>query len=137
MKESDRYLKVVEWSEEDQTYIGSCPELFDGGCHGASEAKVYKELCGIVEEWVEIYKKHGDPLPEPKRRDEYSGKLVVRVGPELHKVLAYRAQIANDSLNNYCVGILRAKAASLSRTRPRRASSPQTAKSRQASLARA
>ena len=65
MKESDRYLKIVEWSEEDQKYIGSCPELFDGGCHGTNKAKVYKELCEIVEEWIEIYKKHGDPLPKP------------------------------------------------------------------------
>ena len=68
MKESDRYLKIVEWSEEDQKYIGSCPELFDGGCHGVNEVKVYKELCEIVDEWIEIYKKHGDPLPEPKHQ---------------------------------------------------------------------
>lgn len=34
MKESDYYLKIVEWSEEDQCYIGYCPGLFLGGCHG-------------------------------------------------------------------------------------------------------
>jgi predicted HicB family RNase H-like nuclease len=111
MKEGDRYLKIVEWSDEDQCYIGSCPELFGGGCHGNDEAKVYKELCQIVDEWIQIYKEDGIPLPEPKRQISYSGKFVVRVGPELHKVLAYRTQIANESLNNYCVGILREEAA--------------------------
>lgn len=25
MKKSDRYLKIVEWSEEDQCYVGTCP----------------------------------------------------------------------------------------------------------------
>jgi len=111
VKEGDRYLKIVEWSDEDQLYIGTCPELFGGGCHGDDEAKVYKELCEIVDEWIEIYKKFGDPLPKPKLNADYSGKFVMRVGPELHKVLAYRAQIANESLNNYCVSILREEAA--------------------------
>ena len=33
MKESDQYHKWVEWSEEDQTYIGKCPDLITG-IHG-------------------------------------------------------------------------------------------------------
>ena len=32
MKISDRYLKIVEWSEEDQCYVSTCPGLFYGGC---------------------------------------------------------------------------------------------------------
>jgi len=111
MKEGDRYLKIVEWSDEDQCYIGTCPELFGGGCDGDDEAKVYKELCEIVDEWIQIYKEDGIPLPEPKKQTKYSGKFVMRVGPELHKILAYRAQIANESLNNYCLGVLREEAA--------------------------
>ncbi|MCL1888187.1 MAG: toxin-antitoxin system HicB family antitoxin, partial [Kiritimatiellaeota bacterium] len=94
MKEGDRYLKIVEWSDEDQCYVGTCPELFGGGCHGNDEANVYKELCGIVDWVIETNKEDGIPLPEPKKRADYSGKFVMRVGPELHKVLAYRAQIA-------------------------------------------
>jgi len=27
MKESARYVKIVEWSEEDQCYVGSSPGL--------------------------------------------------------------------------------------------------------------
>ncbi len=111
MKKSDRYLKIVEWSDEDQVYIGSCPELFIGGCHGNDEAKVYKELCKIVDDVINDYEKDGDPLPEPKKQTNYSGKFVMRVGPELHKVLACRAQIANESLNEYCVNILREESA--------------------------
>lgn len=29
-----RYVRIVEWSDEDECFIGSCPELFYGGCHG-------------------------------------------------------------------------------------------------------
>lgn len=33
MKESDKYHKWIEWSEEDQVYIGKCPDLITG-IHG-------------------------------------------------------------------------------------------------------
>src|SRR5579862_2743311 len=37
MKESARYVKIVEWSNEDQCFVGSCPGLLFGGCHGNDE----------------------------------------------------------------------------------------------------
>ena len=65
MTEASRYLKIVEWSEEDGCFIGSCPELAYGGCHGDDERRVFDQLCQIVEETVEIHKKDGRPLPTP------------------------------------------------------------------------
>ena len=59
MKDSARYLKIVEWSEEDQCYVGSCPGLFLGGCHGDDERKVFEELCDIVEEVVVLFGEDG------------------------------------------------------------------------------
>ena len=44
------HAKIVQWSEEDQCFVGTCPELFLGGVHGADEIKVYRELCEAVEE---------------------------------------------------------------------------------------
>ncbi len=55
MKPSDRYLKIVEWSDEDRCYVGRCPGLMLGGVHGNDEAKVYRELCQVVEEWIDIH----------------------------------------------------------------------------------
>jgi predicted RNase H-like HicB family nuclease len=63
MKDSARYVKIVEWSEEDQCYVGSCPGLLYGGAHGDDEVKVFEELCQIVEEVLEIYRADGRPLP--------------------------------------------------------------------------
>jgi len=63
MKESTRYPKIVEWSDEDQCFVGSAPDLILGGCHGPDERAVFEELCQIVEEAIEIYKKEGKPLP--------------------------------------------------------------------------
>ena|SRR2546427_7457200 len=40
MKEIDQYNKWVEWSDEDQTYIGKCPDLITG-IHGDDPVKLY------------------------------------------------------------------------------------------------
>jgi len=107
MKTSNQYLKIVEWSEEDQCYVGTCPGLMLGGIHGDDETKVYKELCQAVEEWIEIYQEDREPLPESTAGKEYSGKFVVRVGRDLHKALAIDALRHGESLNSYCVNLLR------------------------------
>ena len=63
MKDSDRYVKIIEWSTEDGCYVGSAPGLMYGGCHGDDEREVFDELCQIVEETIEIYRADGKPLP--------------------------------------------------------------------------
>ena len=65
MKDSARYVKIIEWSDEDQCFVGSCPGLFYGGCHGDDEKAVFAELCEMVDEVIELYKKEGKPLPPP------------------------------------------------------------------------
>lgn len=64
MKESDRYPKLVAWSEEDQCYIGAAPGLIFGGCcHGDDQKAVFNELVEIVEEVIADFHKRGEPLP--------------------------------------------------------------------------
>ena len=63
MNLSARYVKLVEWSDEDNCFVGSCPGLFYGGCHGDDEQAVFAELCQIVEETIHVYEIEGKPLP--------------------------------------------------------------------------
>jgi predicted HicB family RNase H-like nuclease len=109
IKASD-YIKVVEWSDEDCCFIGSAPPLIGPCCHGKKEAEVYRQLCRIVGEWVELYNKEGKALPEPSAGKEYSGKFILRIGSELHRLLAVRAMQEGDSLNNYCAKLLKSSA---------------------------
>jgi predicted RNase H-like HicB family nuclease len=57
MNTTDRYLKFIQWNEEDALYVGYCPDLFPWGgvCHGVTEE---------VEELIRA----GKPLPEPVTR---------------------------------------------------------------------
>ncbi|MBU0701834.1 hypothetical protein KKE26_11200 [bacterium] len=75
MTEGVKYIKIVEWSEEDRCFIGSCPELFYGGCHGDNERKVFDELCQIVEETISLYQQDGKMLPFPLSGREFVNVL--------------------------------------------------------------
>ena len=57
---ANAYHRWVEWSAEDQTYIG--------GCHGPDPVRVYAELCGIINETVADLEHDGKPLPEIRTR---------------------------------------------------------------------
>jgi len=75
VKESDRYAKVVEWSDEDQCYVGSCPGLMFGGCHGSDEITVFRELCDLVDEVIGLYHQDGKPLPAPTAGHDLANRL--------------------------------------------------------------
>ena len=75
MKDSGRYVKIVEWSYDDQCYVGSAPGLIYGGCHGPDEKEVFEELCKIVEEVLSLYREDGRPLPPPTAGRDYANKL--------------------------------------------------------------
>jgi predicted RNase H-like HicB family nuclease len=71
-----RYVKIVEWSEDDQCFVGSCPGLFYGGCHGDDEKSVFAELCQIVEESVKLYEATGRPLPQATSGYDWANAIV-------------------------------------------------------------
>lgn len=75
MKDSARYVKIVEWSEADGCYVGSSPGLLYGGCHGDDERQVFEELCRIVEETIELYQQNGKPLPPPTSGRDFANMM--------------------------------------------------------------
>ena len=83
MKESARYAKRVEWSEEDRCFVaqgqagalGSSPGLVYGGCHGQDERAVFDELCQVVEEAIALFQQDGKALPPPTSGRDYANKM--------------------------------------------------------------
>ncbi|MDO8519751.1 MAG: toxin-antitoxin system HicB family antitoxin [Deltaproteobacteria bacterium] len=99
-KISDQYLKIVEWSKEDDCYVGLAPGLIIGGVHGKDQIKVFQELCKTVDEAIALLKKEGRPLPPATANKKYSGKILLRVPPDLHKVLTLKALQNGESVNH-------------------------------------
>jgi len=75
MKESALYAKIVEWSEEDQCFVGSAPGLVYGGCHGSDEKEVFDHLCQIVDEIISLYHEEGKTLPPPTAGRDLANSL--------------------------------------------------------------
>ena len=79
MKDSARYAKIVEWSDEDQCFVGSCPGLLYGGCHGDDELSVFQQLCTAVDDVIDLYARDRKPLPPPTSGRDYATKMLTVV----------------------------------------------------------
>ena len=79
MKDSARYVKIVEWSDEDRCYVGSAPGLICGGCHGDDERAVFEELCQVVDEVIELYRSDGKPLPPATSGQDLANRLATAI----------------------------------------------------------
>jgi predicted RNase H-like HicB family nuclease len=67
-RRTDIYHRWVAWSEEDQVYIGRCPDLFLGGVHGDDPVEVARELQQAIDEWDELHDGSQPPLPPVRVR---------------------------------------------------------------------
>ncbi len=67
MKKGDRYFEWVEWSQEDQAYLGRCPDVITVK-HGDDPVTLFADLCEVVEEDLEDLEAHGRPLPPVRTR---------------------------------------------------------------------
>jgi len=65
---ASKYEIIIYWSEEDNAYIAEVPEL--PGC--MADGKTYQESLAnaeqIINEWIDIAKERGRPIPEPRGR---------------------------------------------------------------------
>ena len=67
MNAPDQYHKWVEWSDEDQTYLGKCPDVITG-IHGDDPVRLYAELREVVADVLHYLQAEGRPLPRPRVR---------------------------------------------------------------------
>ena len=63
LKPEDRF---VRWSDEDQSYIGCCPDLYFGDvCHGEPEEQTDFDLCPIIRDEIAHRLAKREIVPEP------------------------------------------------------------------------
>ena len=67
MRPGDRYHKWIEWSDEDATYLGRCPNVITG-IHGGEPIRLYEELCDVIDDVLAELEAAGRRLPQPLTR---------------------------------------------------------------------
>jgi len=82
MRVEDQYHRWVEWSDEDQVYIGKCPDSISG-MHGENPVQLYADLCETIEDVVAHFERSNRALPPIRIRpmQEVWNQPLYRVRP--------------------------------------------------------
>jgi predicted RNase H-like HicB family nuclease len=62
-----RYSMIIEWSDEDQAYIVTVPELPGCRTHGDTYEEAIKQGQDAIESWIMVAEELGRPIPAPKK----------------------------------------------------------------------
>ncbi len=60
-----RYLVEIFWSDEDEGYIATAPDLPGCCAWGATEFEALREIQDAIVAWLEACRKFGGPVPTP------------------------------------------------------------------------
>ena len=96
---NDHYTYRVTWSTDDDEYVGLCAEFPSLSWLARTPESALKGIRKVVAEVINDMEKSGEPIPEPIANRHYSGKFVVRVTPETHRLLAIQSAETGVSLN--------------------------------------
>lgn len=98
-KTIDRYTYRVTWSEEDQEYVGLCAEFPSLSWLEGTPEEALHGIRELVKKVLADLKRGNEAVPEPISTRQFSGKFMVRVPPEVHRMLAIQAAESGVSLN--------------------------------------
>ena len=63
-----KYEIIMYWSQEDQGFIAEVPELPGCAADGSTYQQALANVEVVIQEWLEIAKESGRPIPQPKGR---------------------------------------------------------------------
>ena len=99
MDTADRYTYRVVWSDEDQEYVGTVAELPSLSWLAADSTEALVGIRRLAADVVKDMEAAGETPPLPLHDRHYSGKVQVRIPPEIHRRLALEAAEDHISLN--------------------------------------
>lgn len=96
------YQARIEYDDEDGIFTGRLAGIRDGvGFHADTVEGLREAFHEAVEDYLETCAKIGK---EPQKA--YSGQMMFRVNPEVHRKAALAAELAGKSLNQWAEEVL-------------------------------
>lgn len=105
----NRYPFRIEWSEDDQEYIATCPAFPGLSAFGATEEEALREGKVALAGFFETCQEKGIALPATTERTAHSGKLNLRLSKTQHRLAAQMAETEGVSLNTYIADAVTAR----------------------------
>ena len=96
------YTARIEYSDEDDCFIGHIAGFNDVvGFHANSVSELHAAFEEAVDDYIQTCKTTGRSPQKP-----YSGKIMLRVPPEIHARAAMMAEAHGKSLNSWVTELL-------------------------------
>lgn len=96
-----KYRVDINWSEEDRCYIANIPELPNCITHGETMEEAVAMAKEAAEGYLETLRQEGLSIPPPLAEKNFSGKIALRIDPNLHRDIALKASMEGASLSKY------------------------------------
>ena len=96
-----KYRIDITWSAEDSCFVVNVPELEGCMTHGKTLEESVINAREAIDGYIEGIKARNLPVPKPLAEQDFSGKIPLRIDPNLHRDLATKAQLEGKSLNKY------------------------------------
>ncbi len=96
------YAARIEYSDEDGCFVGHIAGIKDiVGFHGTTVTELREAFIEAVDDYLDTCAKLGRSPQKP-----YSGKIMLRVPPEVHAAVANAAQVKGKSINRWAADVL-------------------------------
>lgn len=96
------YAARIEYDDEDGILTGQIAGIRDGvGFHADSVEELKEAFHAAVDDYVDTCAKVGKKPQKP-----YSGRVMFRVDPEVHRKAALAAELSGKSLNQWAEDVL-------------------------------
>jgi predicted HicB family RNase H-like nuclease len=101
-----RYPFVVEQVKRSDGELKWEAEILDlPGCVAVADSlsDLGTEVSLAIQDWITVAEQRGMTIPEPSSKQEYGGKVTVRMSPDAHRRAAIVSKYLGISLNSYIV----------------------------------
>lgn len=94
-----KYAIVVVYSDEDEGYVATVPELPGCSAFGDTEEEAIREVKIAASLWLSAAKKAGRKVPESIVGKKFKGRFPLRIPEDLRRKLELEAKRKGVSLN--------------------------------------
>jgi predicted HicB family RNase H-like nuclease len=96
------YSARIEYSDEDECFVGRIAGIRDIiSFHGESVDEIRQAFKEAIDFYLETCETRGETPNKP-----YSGKLMLRLSPEIHAAVATAAEVNGKSINQWATETL-------------------------------
>lgn len=103
-----KYKIVIEYMD-DHTFVANAPELRGCEVKATTRNEAIARLEEAMKNALALIKARGEPLPTPFADKNFSGNILVRVDPRIHRDISLKAAMNGVSLNRFIETLLENK----------------------------